>query len=88
MGAPTESKAARTTAPTEAHVGKGRTRVAGVGLADDIGRQGTDGGNGDVVCLLGGELGHGWGGGGGGEARRGTEVQLYTRWARAGVTDI
>ena len=37
----------------------GRTRVAGVGLAHDIGRQGTDGGNGDVVGGLGGELGHG-----------------------------
>ena len=36
-----------------------RTRVAGVGLAHDIGRQGTDGGNGDVVGGLGGELGHG-----------------------------
>ena len=33
--------------------------MAGVGLADDIGRQGTDGGNGDLVGGLGGELGHG-----------------------------
>ena len=33
--------------------------MARVGLADDIGRQGTDGGNGDLVGGLGGELGHG-----------------------------
>ena len=36
-----------------------RTWMAGVGLAHDIGRQGTDGRNGDVVGGLGGELGHG-----------------------------
>ena len=33
--------------------------MAGVSLADDIGRQGTDGGNGDLVGGLWGELGHG-----------------------------
>lgn len=33
--------------------------MAGVGLANDIGRQGTDSGDGDVVCGVGRELGHG-----------------------------
>lgn len=37
-----------------------RTRVARVGFAHDIGGQGTDGGNGDLVGGLRGELGHGW----------------------------
>ena len=48
---------------TKGPIGRGRavrTGVARVGLADDIGRQGTDGGNGDLVGGLRGELGHGW----------------------------
>lgn len=36
----------------------GHTRVARVSLADDIGGQGTDGRDGDVVGGLGSELGH------------------------------
>lgn len=34
--------------------------MTGVGLADDVRGEGTDGGDGRIVRLLGGEGGHGW----------------------------
>ena len=39
-----------------------RTRVTRVSLADDIRGEGADGGDGDVVCLVGSESRHGGGG--------------------------
>ena len=71
MGAPAHPSVYGTEAERGMHTG-----VTGVGLADDIGGEGANGRDGDVVCRVCGELGHG------GRRRKGgehqSEIGLYT----------